>query len=131
MKIHLNKIYFLLIILISCSEDIAEKRIKEFKLFVESVQESKYNFNEKDWEEADRKFKNFTSDAFIKPIIEGRSELKTEHESLKGKYLAYRYISPSVKNIGKMLKIFDSIKTSLENTFDGFKEGIMDIKKTK
>ena len=127
MKRDFYKIVMLLLFVSGCN-NLGADRLKEFEIFVNDVHKNKDIYTEEEWTKVDKRFEYFKSDDFIKPIIEGKSELKIEYENLKGKYLAYRYVTLPLKGLNKILKGIDSIKKSMENTLEGFKEGLKDLK---
>ena len=86
--------------------------VKDFGKFVDEVELSAANYDEKDWEKADKKLERFSTDLYKKYEEELSSDEKGEIIKLQATYAGVR-LKHGLKDAGKKMNKF----------FEGLKEG--------
>lgn len=89
--------------------------VKDFTQFIEEVREECAEYDEADWENADKKFADLTEKQFKKFVEELTIEQRATIIQLKGTYSALR-VQGSLKGVGNEL---EKAGKQLENFFKG------------
>lgn len=119
-----------IIIFFSCTNMTKESYLDNFQTFINEVRDDKSSYSEKDWQEADKQYNNYTVALYEK----FRKELFIEDELIitrcKASYNLYRFTDKSEgvfsELLGSALQITKNAKDALKETVEYYIENDMD-----
>jgi hypothetical protein len=98
-------VFAVLLFSFSCSPLTKEQYISEYKHFINTVKEDKYNFSEEQWQEKDKLFGKYSNDLYSKYESALTAEDKIILTKYRIEYDVYRYKNEAEET---MLDIFNS-----------------------